>query len=239
MYYIDTTSFSTATAVYTDQLLTVKAPDGYYKFGSGYRQQLDGVLLNNIQCTTCIDCKEFISFTYKTGVSDPEDNFHITITYTDCWGYDHTISDLIVPATNGQANTIILSDYDLGGKCVKNGSVQSFSTGFFIATYGDNPQCDTSTGLIQAELCSGGGSGSETPTGCSIPCGGVEASTFIYIPYSSSNYLSNGDICYFSNDSSDVLIGGDLYYKVYYNNVYYGVRISDLGVISELTYCNP
>lgn len=239
MYYIDTTSFLTATAVYTDELLTIKAPDGYYKLGSGYREQLDGVLLNNIECTSCIDCKEFVSFTYKTGVSDPDDTIYMWVTYTDCWGYQKTLPQITAPATNGQPNTILLSDYDLGGRCVKNGSVQTSSLGFFFATYADNPQCDLSTDLIQTELCSGGGSGSETPTGCAISCSGVEASTFIYIPDSASGHLSNGDICYFTNDLSDVLIGGDLYYKVYYNNIYYGVRISDLGVISELTYCNP
>ena len=65
MYYIDSPTFSTATAVFIDDLLTVKAPDGYYKFGSGYREQLGGVLLNSIECTTCIDCKEFVSFEYK------------------------------------------------------------------------------------------------------------------------------------------------------------------------------
>lgn len=49
-YYIDTTIFSTATAVWTEPTLTTKAPDGYYSFGGDYREQLNGVLLNIISC---------------------------------------------------------------------------------------------------------------------------------------------------------------------------------------------
>jgi hypothetical protein len=239
MYYIDTTSFSSATAVYTDELLTVKAPDGYYKFGSVYREQLAGVLLNNIPCTSCIDCKEFVSFTYKTGVSSPDDTIQIWITYTDCWGYQKTLPTITAPSTGGQPSTILLSDYDLGGKCVKNGSVQTSSLGFFYVDYGDNPECSLAEGLVQSQLCTVGGVGSPTPTGCSISCTVVDSNSNAYIPYSSSIYLVNGDIVYASNNTGDPYVGGDLYYKINHNNITYGVRISDLGVISELTYCNP
>ena len=47
-YYIDTNNFATATAVWTDESLTTKAPDGYYSFGGNYRQQ-DGGLLEPIE----------------------------------------------------------------------------------------------------------------------------------------------------------------------------------------------
>lgn len=49
-YYIDTADFSTATAVWTDTALTIKAADGYYAFGGNYRQQFEGLLL---PITTC------------------------------------------------------------------------------------------------------------------------------------------------------------------------------------------
>lgn len=51
-YYIDTADFSTATAVWTDTALTVKAPDGYYSFGGNYRQQFSGLLLPIQSCAT-------------------------------------------------------------------------------------------------------------------------------------------------------------------------------------------
>jgi hypothetical protein len=49
-YYIDTNDFSTATSVWSDLNLTIKAPDGFYSFFGDYRQQLNGVLLTTISC---------------------------------------------------------------------------------------------------------------------------------------------------------------------------------------------
>jgi hypothetical protein len=222
MYYIDTTSFSTATSVYTDELLTIKAPDGFYKFETGYREQLNGLLLNNIQCTTCIDCKQLLSISVKTGSA-------FTVGYTDCWGYDHSFSFPSNPSyPPGQVTIIDLTDQDL---CVKNGSVHG-NTGFFNAEYGSSPSCNITTELVQSEICSS----SETPTGCDIDC---TSSTYVFIQKSMSGYLENGLVVCNSNSILDLFDGSDLYYKINYNNVFYGVKISSIGVISELTYCNP
>jgi len=51
-YYIDSDSFSTATAVYVDAELTIKATDGYYSFGGIYRFQYLGFLLESHACGT-------------------------------------------------------------------------------------------------------------------------------------------------------------------------------------------
>lgn len=233
MYYIDSTSFLTATAVYTDELLTIKAPDGYYKFESGYREQLGGVLLNSIQCTTCIDCKQFVSFDYKTGAGDAE-TINITVTYTDCWGYNHTLN-YTLPTTHGQAYNYAID----GPLCVKNGSVSSTSLGFFVPYYDNNSECNISTNLVQSQLCTVGGIGSPTPTGCDIDCNAVESLTYVFVDNSLSGYLENNMIVYNSNSIGDHFAGGDLYYKITYNNIVYGVRINNDGKIYELTYCNP
>jgi len=50
-YYIDTNDFTTATAVWTNSILTTKATDGYYSFGGNYRQQIDGFLTDLISCS--------------------------------------------------------------------------------------------------------------------------------------------------------------------------------------------
>jgi hypothetical protein len=52
-YYFDGLSFAQATAVYTDAALTTLAADGYYSQSSLVRQQLNGVLLNATDCSTC------------------------------------------------------------------------------------------------------------------------------------------------------------------------------------------
>ena len=76
-YYIDTTIFSTATAVWTEPTLTTKAPDGYYSFGGDYREQVSGLLTDLISCTN-IECT---SYTVATTSSSSQ-----SYTYTNCDG---------------------------------------------------------------------------------------------------------------------------------------------------------
>jgi hypothetical protein len=59
LYYIDSSNFNTATSVYSDVALTIKAPDGYYSFSGVYRRQLFGDLKEVITCTglpVAVDC---------------------------------------------------------------------------------------------------------------------------------------------------------------------------------------
>ena len=51
--YIDSSSFSTATAVYDDIHLTIKASDGVYQYDEQYRTQLNGLLGPLFQCEVC------------------------------------------------------------------------------------------------------------------------------------------------------------------------------------------
>lgn len=203
--YIDSPSFSTATAVFEDPNLTIKAADGFYKSGSGYREQLNGFLLNNIECTTCIDCKRFTSFDYKTGTG--VGTIDLVITYTDCWGYNHTLNYNALPGTNGNVSTITL-DYAL---CVKNNSVNSTTISLFTPYYSTDSACNISTGLIQSLIC---GPGSVTPTGCDIDCTALEASYYVWITNTTPGYLQDGDIVYASNSTSDEFDGHDYYYKI-------------------------
>ena len=53
-YYLNTSSFTTATSVYTDANLTTLATDGFYKDGSGnVREQSSGILTATAACITC------------------------------------------------------------------------------------------------------------------------------------------------------------------------------------------
>lgn len=52
-YYIDSDSFTTATAVYTNANLTTAAADGFYQNCGVYRQQTSGVLGPVITCPNC------------------------------------------------------------------------------------------------------------------------------------------------------------------------------------------
>lgn len=52
-YYLDSNSFTTATAIYTDADLTTKAPDGLYQNCGVYRYQYDGFLQDPTTCPFC------------------------------------------------------------------------------------------------------------------------------------------------------------------------------------------
>lgn len=60
-YYIDTNDFSTATSIWTNSSLTVKAADGFYQKDGFYRQMSGGELLSSTICPSClIPCGETI-----------------------------------------------------------------------------------------------------------------------------------------------------------------------------------
>jgi len=224
MYYIDSPTFDTATAVFTDANLTIKATDGFYKFGTAYREQLGGILLNSVQCTTCIDCKKLASFYYKGS------HINAVVTYVDCQGYTQTLNiGNLNPSGLNQTGEYIID----GDLCVKNGSAIANFGGPSSFNYETSSSCNISTGLIQATLC---GNGLSTPTGCSDDC---SIHYYKYINNTTPGYLQNGNIVYDENSTSSPFSGGNLYYKIKYETITYGVKISDLGVISELTYCNP
>ena len=52
-YYIDTDSFTTATAVWTDSSLQTKAPNQFYQATSIVREQSAGLLLPSVTCAPC------------------------------------------------------------------------------------------------------------------------------------------------------------------------------------------
>jgi hypothetical protein len=52
-YYIDTNSFTTATSIWTNSNLTVKAPNGFYQKDGVYRQMSGGELLPVANCPDC------------------------------------------------------------------------------------------------------------------------------------------------------------------------------------------
>ena len=70
-YYIDTTLFSTATAVYTDPALTIKAPDGWYQAtvedATTYRQQTGGTLGSVANCQCSVPCGNDVSASGSVG----------------------------------------------------------------------------------------------------------------------------------------------------------------------------
>ncbi len=65
--YINSSSFATATAVFTDQALTTLAPDGFYSLDGIVREQVSGVLQQTGVCEACSpNCGEEIVYIINT-----------------------------------------------------------------------------------------------------------------------------------------------------------------------------
>ncbi len=71
IHYIDTVDFTTATAVWIDQYLTIKAPDGYYVYDGTYRLQFFGTLMPGT--TSCYQAGNYkgVLFDFST-ISNPQ-----------------------------------------------------------------------------------------------------------------------------------------------------------------------
>lgn len=68
-YYIDTNDFTTATSIWTNSNLTVKAADGFYQQNGFYRQMSGGELLSSTICPSCsIPCGSTVTANGTQGV---------------------------------------------------------------------------------------------------------------------------------------------------------------------------
>lgn len=104
-YYIDTPDFTTATAVWTDSALTIKASDGYYSFGGNYRQQFEGFLTSIKSCVIPTTPYCYDGF---WELDDPAHPGGGSVTFINEFGIEETINNIWLgyPA-NFNASSII------------------------------------------------------------------------------------------------------------------------------------
>lgn len=108
-YYIDTDSFSTATAVWTDAGLTTKAPDGYYSFGGNYRHQFDGLLQPIQACESAPTGYKIRSFVSNTTNNQVVCDSRQYIDYTETITVQLTENDGITPKINSTGADIVIN----------------------------------------------------------------------------------------------------------------------------------
>lgn len=94
--YIDSASFLTATAVYDDVHLTIKAADGYYQFGGQYRRQLSGLLLTVEVCLSCPPTEVFYISLMKNICTDFCDGTNYTIPSPKSTTNNHNYSSVTI-----------------------------------------------------------------------------------------------------------------------------------------------
>ena len=90
-FFIDTSSFATATAVYTDATLQVKAANQFYQTGNSVREQSGGILL---PAQTCAACGTAVGLCYSSTSADD-------VCCTGCTFTSYTSS--VVKTTRGEA----------------------------------------------------------------------------------------------------------------------------------------
>lgn len=164
-YYIDTDSFSTATAVWINSGLTTKAPDGYYSFGGNYRRQFDGLLQPIEPCDVAPTAYKITSFVSNNVSNQVDCGMSTYIDYTETITVRLTESDGVTPKVN-----------TTGGNIVVNMLVN------FSGCFGDNNTYPTEIIIAPGQ--------SETyvyNTGVTNNCGGVECTvvTDTFICYTS------------------------------------------------------
>ena len=68
------------------------------------------------------------------------------------------------------------------------------------------------------------------------PCA-LSIDSICYIEAQSETMLTNGDIAYNDNQSTNPIMGGNRYYKVSFAGDQYGVQIDNSGIIGVNTLC--
>jgi len=85
-YYTDTNDFSTATSIWTNSNLTIKAEDGFYQKDGLYREMSGGELLPSTICPACPppSCPDRrVVFQICNSNSAKDDNFAINVIFLE------------------------------------------------------------------------------------------------------------------------------------------------------------
>jgi hypothetical protein len=139
IFYINSVNFATATTAYTDSLLTIVAPDGYYSDGSSYRRQLYGELVDIFACPS-IDTVSITNIgtgtaTFNGSLISNGGDVNAVRGFVYGTSINPTIANNVVTdSVTGQGT------YSLGATGLDDGStyyVRAYSTIFGQVIYGD------------------------------------------------------------------------------------------------------
>ena len=134
-YYTDTNNFATATSIWTNANLTVKAPNGFYQKDGVYRQMSGGELLPVANCPDC-----FYSFDGSVVAVDSATACSSEITET----YYFENVDGGVGETEPEIGDLVFSDSE--------GTIP-LSAGFYKVVSGNYIQVNSSGVVIAKAMC--------------------------------------------------------------------------------------
>jgi len=209
-YFLNTTSFATATAIYTNAALTTAAPNGWYKTSSNtFRQQTGAPSTPVLSTTYTCECTTFSSSTVEASESAA---CGATINQT----YYHTGSGSTPVATN-------VCYSDPGQNVLGNGYYKLTSTTFMQITGGSGVVASVGTFTVGTSFSS-----TTTQTNSTNACAASTGQTYYHNGSTGTGALPiTTNACYV--DACQSIALGNGYYKLAPANQNYTITVSNPG----------
>jgi hypothetical protein len=216
-YFLNTSSFATATAIYTDSALTTAASNGWYKTSSNtFRQQTGAPSTPVLSTTYTCECTTFSSSTVESSESAA---CGATINQT----YFHTGSGSTPVATNTCYS-------DAGQTVLGNGYYKLTSTTFMQITGGSGVVASVGTISVGIAFSSG-----RSATPAAAACADTLNQTYYHNGSSGQPPVAT-DVCY--SDLCKTTVLGNGYYKISTTGTGTYMQITGgSGVVSAVTNC--
>ena len=216
-YFLNTSSFATATAIYTDSALTTAASNGWYKTPSNtFRQQTGAPSTPVLSTTYTCECTTFSSSTVESSESAA---CGATINQT----YFHTGSGSTPVATNTCYS-------DAGQTVLGNGYYKLTSTTFMQITGGSGVVASVGTISVGIAFSSG-----RSATPAAAACADTLNQTYYHNGSSGQPPVAT-DVCY--SDLCKTTVLGNGYYKISTAGTGTYMQITGgSGVVSAVTNC--
>lgn len=210
-YYIDTNSLATATSIWTNANLTVKAPNGFYQKDGVYRQMSGGELL---PIQNCPDCFYSFGSSLVAGSSATACGLDITETYY----FDNV--DGGVGESEPEVGDLVFSDSE---------GTTPLGVGFYKMVSGNYIQVNSSGAVIAVGTCPSDEDQftiyfdvTTTPntygwSNSTAACAGTGTPLTVYVIGGSSSLydavITDGKALYINSARTILLAGGNTWFK--------------------------
>ena len=210
-YYIDTNDFATATSIWTNSNLTVKAANGFYQKDGVYRQMSGGELLSVANCPECF-------FAFGSSLVESTSLAACSSTITQTYYFDNV--DGGVGETEPEIGDLVFSDDE---------GTTPLAAGFYKVVSGNYIQVNSSGVVIAKAMCPSDQSqftiyfdSTTSPntygwSSQSLACAGTGTPLTVYITGSASSLynavVTLGKVLYTNVGRTTPLNGNNTHYK--------------------------
>lgn len=210
-YYIDTNDFATATSIWTNSNLTVKAANGFYQKDGVYRQMSGGELLSVANCPECF-------FAFGSSLVESTSSAACSSTITQTYYFDNV--DGGVGETEPEIGDLVFSDDE---------GTTPLAAGFYKVVSGNYIQVNSSGVVIAKAMCPADQSqfiiyfdSTTSPntygwSSQSLACAGTGTPLTVYITGSASSLynavVTLGKVLYTNAGRTTPLNGNNTHYK--------------------------